>query len=261
MEKAVQFESRGKRVHGVIHLPEGAGPYPCVIICHGFTGDHIGANRMFVRFSREACSQGLAVLRFDFVGSGDSEGDFDRDTHLTGWIQDLGAALNFVCRQPEIDATRIGLLGLSFGGSTVICAPETGLKGRAVVIWSGVVHLRDSFRDTILGGDKWDLLLQGKSIKNFYNKGFALAPSFVEDLLKYDVLREASRLRKTPILIIHGTKDAVVPSDHAKELFETLPGPKRIEFIGDDHVFTDRLSQATALTVDWFKSHLADRGA
>lgn len=216
---------------------------------------------MFVRFSREACSQGLAVFRFDFVGSGDSEGDFETDTHLTGWIQDLGAALSFVCQQSEIDATRIGLLGLSFGGSTVLCAPEASLKARAVVIWSGVVRLRDSFRDTILGADKWDLLLQGKNIKNFYNKGFALAPSFVEDLLKYDVLREASRLRHTPILIIHGTKDVVVPPDHARELFETVPGPKKIELIEDDHVFTDRLSQATTLTVDWFKSHMSARGA
>lgn len=211
---------------------------------------------MFVRFSREACSQGFAVLRFDFVGSGNSEGEFDRDTHLTGWTQDLSAALNFVSLQPRIDASKIGLLGLSFGASTVLCAPETGLKARAVVIWSGVVRLHETFRDTILGPDKWDLLLQGKSVKNFYNKGFALAPSFVQDLLKYDVLREATKLRHTPVLIVHGTKDTVVPTDHAKELFHKVPGPKRIEFIEDDHVFTDRLSQAITLTLDWFRSYL-----
>ncbi|MGB9867628.1 MAG: alpha/beta hydrolase [Bacillota bacterium] len=256
VEKFVTFQSRGKLIHGVMHLPENDGQHPCVVVCHGFTGDHIGANRMFVHFARKASAEGLAVLRFDFVGSGDSEGEFETDTHLTGWTQDLGAALDFICTLPGIKSSKVGLLGLSFGASTVVCSAEAQTKARVAALWSPVVRLSDTFRNTILGPHRWEMLLQGKTVKNFYNKGFSLAPAFLEDLAKYDVLRAAKRFRDVPVLIVHGTKDTVVPSEHATELFRELPGPKRIEFLEDDHVFTDRLAKAVSLTLEWFKGAL-----
>ncbi|MFA0780897.1 MAG: hypothetical protein RJAPGHWK_002418, partial [Candidatus Fervidibacter sp.] len=79
-EQFVQFEVQGQRVYGMLHLPDGTSDtgkkVPAVAMCHGFTGNRIEAHRLFVKAARHFVQHGIAVLRFDFRGSGESEGDF-----------------------------------------------------------------------------------------------------------------------------------------------------------------------------------------
>ncbi len=257
MERQVTFVSRGKRTFGFLHVPDGPLPAPGLIYCHGFTGDHIGQNRMVTRFARAASEAGYVTLRFDFIGSGDSEGDFASHTHLTGWLEDLENALNFLSRQEEVDRSRIGTIGLSFGGAAVLCKGDAGGRVKAVATWSAVVHLEKSYRETILGPELWERAEKGEKVKNFYNKGFSLEPGFLDDIKKYHPLEAVRGFNGLPLLIVHATGDEVIDPDHARELYEAAPEPKGLVMIeGDDHVFKDRLADATWATLQWMDQYL-----
>ena len=95
---------RGQRLFGVLHLPASKERVPVVVMAHGFTDDKTGDNRLFVKFARVASRHGLAVLRFDFAGSGDSEGDFSQVT-INSELDDLLSAVDYV---EEINANIFG---------------------------------------------------------------------------------------------------------------------------------------------------------
>src|SRR6266568_7542966 len=138
METLVQFQNpRRKWLRGMLHFPGVSlgrrRRVPGVVFFHGFTGDRMESHWIFVKCARALAKAGIASLRFDFYGSGESEGEF-RDASLLGEIADARAAVNFF-RWQGIDAERLGMLGLSLGGViAAILAPDC--DARALVLWS-----------------------------------------------------------------------------------------------------------------------------
>jgi hypothetical protein len=97
-----------------LHLPEGEGPFPVVTICHPhplYGGDMDNNVVMAVYFALVKSS--IAALRFNFRGVGNSSGSYGEGV---GEQDDLQAALDFLSILKEIDSSRIGLAGYSFGG-------------------------------------------------------------------------------------------------------------------------------------------------
>ena len=116
--RGVRIESAGPALEGLLHLPEGEPPFPGVVICHPhpqYGGDM--HNNVVGAIVRAALGAGAAALRFNFRGVGDSEGEFDNGV---GERDDARAALDFLRRQPEIDATRVALAGYSFGATVAV---------------------------------------------------------------------------------------------------------------------------------------------
>jgi len=92
MERQVFFINEGQRLYGMVHSSEGEGIRPGVVLYHGFTGHKMETHCIFVKLARELAAAGLHVLRFDFRGSGESEGRFE-DMTLDSEISDARAAL------------------------------------------------------------------------------------------------------------------------------------------------------------------------
>ncbi|RPI95812.1 MAG: alpha/beta fold hydrolase, partial [Chloroflexi bacterium] len=113
--KAIEFQGPLGTLRGMLHRPAAAGPSPVVLLLHGFTGQHIEDQRLFVQFARCLADGGYAVLRFDFYGSGDSDGEFDQFT-MRSEVADAVTALDWLAAQPGLDIKRIGVVGLSMGG-------------------------------------------------------------------------------------------------------------------------------------------------
>ena len=108
IESFVEFPNRaGKTLRGMMHRPAGARHrrVPAVTMFHGFTGNRMESHWIFVKCSRALAQAGIASLRFDFYGSGESAGDF-REVTLRGEIADGRAAVAFLRRQKE--STRRG---------------------------------------------------------------------------------------------------------------------------------------------------------
>ena len=76
-----EFANRkGKILRGTVTLPGAAGPYPVVVNLHGFGGSRMGYKSMHVSMARELAAAGIACVRYDFYGNGESDGEFEEMT-------------------------------------------------------------------------------------------------------------------------------------------------------------------------------------
>jgi len=109
----VSFSSGGLFLEGILAIPEGAGPFPAVIVCHphplyGGSMDNNVVNSLYETLTRAS----LASLKFNFRGVGESQGEFGQGI---GEREDVEAAISFISTVKEVDSKRMGLAGYSAG--------------------------------------------------------------------------------------------------------------------------------------------------
>jgi len=233
-ERYVVFRnSRGQNLSGVVHFPHRETTPPLLIMAHGFTGDKVSDNRLFVRFARCAREQGFAVLRFDFAGSGDSEGDF-ADMTVTGEIQDLGSAIAFAHTIPCLEGSPVYLIGYSLGGAIALAAAAGDQSVQGVVCWAPASDLTAVFT-AILGSETFlTARRQGGAITcRNDSKQFLLKSGFFRDLDRHDPVRYIKTIIPRPVLLIQGTADAKVLPGQTEELFKAAGEPKELHIIPD----------------------------
>ncbi len=233
MEK-VSFESEGKKISGVLHLPEARRP-PAVIAAHGLLSSK--ESEKYISLGERLSAEGIVMLRFDFRGCGESEGSEEGMT-VSGKIADLGAAIDFV-RSCFGLRNRLGLVGSSLGGYVALLRASMDPGIKAVVTWAAPFHLDDL-----------------KS--NPGTEGYPLpGKAFFDDLPHHRLLPALPKV--SHCLVIHGQADELVPADQAWEIFNSLGGPKEIRMIdGGDHRLTAPVHRQRAqdLTAAWFKKYL-----
>jgi len=230
MQKPLYFENEGQLIAGTLHVPEGKGPHPAVIFCHGFTGNKGETHFLFVKTSRELARRGIASLRFDCRGSGESEGEFD-EVSPSGEISDARRALDVLAKQPGIDQGRLGVIGLSLGGLVAACVAGREPAIRSTVLWAAACEL-------------WQP--EDKSRKQMKSRGWSdigglkLGAGFFKDFGKIDPIREIAA-SKSAVLIIHGKGDQIVPFNHAERYYAAVHvrgrKAKVVLLDGVDHTF------------------------
>ena len=246
-ETVVTFPSEGERVVGTLALPVTAtAPYPTVLMLHGFTNTRdelpvAGTNeKMYGRLARVLGAAGIASLRIDFRGSGDSDGAWE-DTTFTGQISDTLTAINYLATLPAVDMGHLGLLGLSQGG---LVAAETAARDqrvRTIVLWSAVANPPDTYKhiltaDTVAAG----LASNGAPVPVTTQWGakFELKTGFFADLFKVDPTAAIAEV-EDPLLVVVGLLDTTVtPQPDYGELFlHYHEGVERLVTVEGDHVF------------------------
>ena len=116
----ITFASGDLAIEGTLHLPSEKGRFPGVVICHPhpqFGGDMY--NVIVASLAQSLCARGIAALRFNFRGVDMSEGSFDGGA---GEIEDAVEAMNFLSLSDNIDSSRIGIAGYSFGAAIAFAA-------------------------------------------------------------------------------------------------------------------------------------------
>ncbi len=230
----VTFLSEGKIISGILHLPDRERP-PCVIASHGLLSSK--ESEKYIALGHRMSEEGLAMLRFDFRGIGESEGS-EEDNTVSKKLVDLSSAIQFV-RSHMGPGVRLGLVGSSLGGflSLIQASKDPSLK--ALVIWATPLHLDD---------------LETKE----QNEDYPLPPRvFFEDLPNHRLLTLLPRVSNC--LVIHGEEDELVSTEEAREIFRHLSLPKELLLIGGaDHRLTrpEHRRRAIDLTVEWFKKSL-----
>lgn len=239
----------GQKLVGDLHLPdEFKPPFPCVVLSHGYMSNRSGEKH--VQMGYRFPLQGIAVLRFDHRGAinGESSGKFE-DTTLTGRVADLAAALGYLKRVKEIDGSRIGLLGSSMGGMTILALPENQ-SIKAIVLLSTPTAFPPMNAE-----DRESLAKLGYYQ---YPDGTGIKKAFFDDLTRYDLREEVKKVH-CPLLIVHGDVDEVVPRHQAFMLYQNANQTKQLTLIPvGDHSFssTETMNEVLALALDWFKKYL-----
>lgn len=248
MQQFRELEVAGQRVAATLHVPEST-PAPGVVMCHGFTGHRIEAHFLFVKAARAFCDAGLSVLRFDFRGSGESDGRFVEMTVETE-IADALAALEAMRREPTVDAERVAVLGLSLGGLVAACAAarDGGVSG--LVLWSAVADPGEVFEERQDSAAEREALQR----QGYYDYGpHRIGAGFRRSVRQVDVLEELASWRG-PALIVHGSGDESVPVEHAARYQRALKGKTIVHIIeGADHTYAGVAWEREAIEVtrDW----------
>ena len=230
----VSFESEGQKISGILHLPDIENP-PCVIASHGLLSSK--NSEKYIALGEQISKEGMAMLRFDFRGIGESEGS-EEDNTISKKVADLNAGINFIRSYSGLE-NRIGLMGSSLGGFLSLIKASEDKEIKAVVTWAAPIHLDD------LGAKD-----QGED--------YPLPPDvFFEDLPRHRLVPLLSKV--SHCLVIHGEEDELVPLEQALGIFTHLRVPKELHVIGGaDHRLTDPAHRqcAIVLSVAWFKKFL-----
>ncbi|MEM7052550.1 MAG: bifunctional alpha/beta hydrolase/OsmC family protein [Acidobacteriota bacterium] len=180
--------------------------------------------------SRTLAARGIAVLRFDFTGLGESEGDFG-ETDFSSNLDDLVAVGRFMAE--ELAPPRI-LIGHSLGGAAVLAAAREFPQAVAVATIGAPSETRHLL-DTLGVGAATD---DGaaREVQLGGAQSFRVSPSFVEDVSQ-DHLRGAIEELDKALLVLHSPIDRIVGVEHARRIFEAARHPKSFVSLDDaDHL-------------------------
>jgi alpha-beta hydrolase superfamily lysophospholipase len=230
----------GHQLSGRLDLPDGS-PRAYALFAHCFTctKQSIAA----VRIARALTQRGIAVLRFDFTGLGDSEGDF-ADSTFSGNVRDLIGAVQEMARQSM--APKL-LIGHSLGGAAVLAAAGDLPSVTAVAVIGApfdVQHVKAQFGDGLA-----TLMDQGEATVDLGGRPFNMRRSFIDDLEKHDQKSRIAQLHRA-LLILHSPIDQTVGAENAGAIFQAAKHPKSYVSLADaDHLLTRPSDAAYAADV------------
>jgi alpha/beta superfamily hydrolase len=216
MEHYIHIPSEHGELSTVIHYPTGnhhedskqQSRWPLIIICHGFVGNKIGVDRLFVKAARKFNSNGFMVLRFDYAGCGESTGDYGAGG-LEALVEQTRKVLDYVSDMDCVDPSRIVLLGHSLGGAASILTSSKDSRVKTLILWSSVAQpLNDIVH--IVGESKYEEAIRKGSVDY---QGYTLTRKFFESLSKQHPFQHTSKF-SGDVFVVHGTSDEVIPVDY-----------------------------------------------
>ena len=230
IQERIKFKNRNNyELTGIVHLPERK-PTAFALFTHCFTcSKNIKA---IGHISDSLVNEGIGVLRFDFTGLGESEGDFS-DTNFTSNVEDIYDACDFL--SSNYTAPSI-LIGHSLGGAAVLDAAGDIESCRAVVTIaspSSPDHIIRYFSNSD------EIEKKGVAEVKIAGRSFNIKKQFIENLKEQKLVEKVGNLKKA-LLILHSPFDNIVGIDNAGELFLAAKHPKSyVSLDKADHMLSD----------------------
>ena len=236
--------SRNLNLAGILHTP--AKPTNKAVICsHGFTSNKDGSHGKFPRLGEALSKIGIATLRFDFSGCGESDPD---TITVSKQVDDLKSAIAFMRWRGYNDLV---LIGSSLGGLISLLAYDKDIL--TMSLWAPVTKAKTPGHLKTPEARK-ELLEKGVVTITNKKGTYRVDKRFLEEretLAHQDIL---SRI-KCPVLIIHGDADDVLPYQDSVEAIKHLPRGSRLDIMkGANHHFTGKVDELVYLTVKWLES-------
>lgn len=231
MQEKVSFNSRNAHVlAGVLHRPDAGTPRAFALFAHCFTcTKNIKAA---INIAESLCGAGIAVLRFDFTGLGQSEGDFAA-TNFSSNVEDLIAAADYL--QQEHSAPTI-LVGHSLGGTACLAAAARIESVKAVATLGAPADAEHILG--LLQDDMETIESKGEARVNLGGVTFTVRQDFVQDARAQSV-RDALRQLRRALLVMHSPVDKIVPIEEAARIYSSALHPKSFVSLDDaDHLLS-----------------------
>ncbi|MDR1902814.1 MAG: alpha/beta hydrolase [Treponema sp.] len=258
MQKSIECLSDGLTLRGTAHIPDmGKGKYPMVIIFHGFTADRNEGLFGHTVLSRSLAKEGIASVRFDFMGSGESDGEF-QDMSLLTEVADGNAILDFVRKFDYVDTNRIGLHGMSQGGAVAgLLAAERNDDIAALSLWAPAIVLIDDCKKKNAAGI--DITkIEEVGYADFH--GIKLGSRYYIDAISIDYYGKLKAYKKNAV-IVHGDSDDLVPISYSERAAEILGDKAKLMVVqgaGHDFGTLEYREACKNFTVEFFKKEFLE---
>jgi len=250
LNKIVTLEVEDLNIVGQLYLP-GEGdqtPYPTVCVCHGIPAKSPDpSDRGYPLLAERICRQGFAVFIFNFRGTGASGGNLD----ILGWTRDLKAAIDYLYALPEMDRSRLLLLGFSGGAAVSVYVASQDKRVSSIVTCACPAE----FTSFLNADEPQSIIDHFRSIGTIRDESF---PQSTEEWLSgfrlVSPIRYVAGIAPRPLLLVHGSQDEVVEVSHAYKLYDSAGEPKQIIIVdGAEHRLRQN-DRAMAIVIDWLKS-------
>lgn len=221
--------TEGHDLAGIIDWPEQS-PRAFALFAHCFT---CSKNlKPATNIAKSLNDAGIAVLRFDFTGLGQSEGEFE-NTNFSSNTADLIAAATYLEQHYQAPAI---LIGHSLGGTAVLRAASSIPSAVAVATIGSPA--RPSHISAMLENDRAEIEKTGQATVQLGGRPFIIKKQFLEDLEQHKLPESIGQLRKA-LLVMHAPLDDIVEVDNASELFLHAKHPKSFVSLDKaDHLMT-----------------------
>lgn len=196
-------------------------PWPVVVLFHGFSGHKIGRSYHFVEFGRRLAARGIACVRFDHAGCGESTGDQTRMS-LKTIERDGRAVWDWLRSGRRFDASRVALVGSSMGSlGALLVDRRAGARG--LVFWAPVFDLKELVEGKVRDVDAVAAM---QLLGHVPYRGIRLGQSYFDALGHADA---AALLHsgRSPVLIVHSRDDEVVGVAHGRRMAEAARAAAR----------------------------------
>ena len=234
---AIPYE--GKHLYGILRKPRGAAKPPVVVMCMGLDS----TKEEMDDYERRFLKRGLATLAFDGPGQGEAEYDF---AICPEFEKPAKAVIDFVETRKDLDAGRVGIWGVSFGGYYAPRAAAFDKRIKACVALSGAYQRSASF--------------EGRPQMNVEAFRVRSKSANLEEAGKVALrvsLKGVAKNITCPIYIVAGTKDRLTPVDAAKQLAAEVSGPCVLSIVeGGNHVVNNLWYRYRDQTADWMATQL-----
>lgn len=254
----VMIEGSQRKIPATITLPEGAGPFPFVVLYHGTGSNRHEAGNGYDLLAPALAEAGIASAAFDFAGSGDSPVDYVEYTFSSGVADGLDVIAH-MRELPEIDDARLGVAGWSQGGTIAMLTAARNADVQSLVTWAGAVDMSG------FAADLYDEAQKNGSAKLTFDwrEPLNISKAWFDEARSTDVAAELGNYQNAT-LAIAGSNDTVVPPAVAQQILDATGGePAEVKIIeGADHTFNifsgdmTAFNQLIATTVDWFAATL-----
>lgn len=223
--------AQGDKLSARLDTPENPPrAYALFAHCFSCSKDMVAASRI----AKALYARDIAVMRFDFTGLGQSEGEFC-NTNFTSNISDLVSAANYMA--DNLEAPTI-LIGHSLGGAAVISAAHEIPLSKAIVTIGApadvthVAHHFDEKRAEIMENGEAEVLLVGRPFK--------IKKQFLEDLEAQNMIERIKNLKRA-LLVMHSPIDETVGIENAETIFTNAKHPRSFVSLDDaDHLLTQQ---------------------
>ena len=284
----MQFVSNGLELAGVLQLPDGLKKgerRAAFLVLHGFGSNKDGGN--VVTVSNLLTGLGYATLRFDMRGCGESQGARGRTICLEQ-VEDTRAALDYLSRNENVDARRIGVIGHSFGAAVAVYAAGVDSRIAACVSAGGWGNGVKKFRKQHESPEAWakfqGMLEEGRrrkargetmmvprydivpirpELRHNLAPGSILEFPFdvVESMYAFRANDVVRKIAPRPLLLLHPANDTVTPTEQSVDLFALAGQPTDLHLVaGVDHfMFSEGNTLVINLLRDWLALHFPSR--
>ena len=285
MEHLIHFTSQGLQLAGVLQIPDNLPPgqqCAAIVVLHGFGSNKNGGISMAA--SKLFASLGYITLRFDMRGCGDSQGQRGKVICMEQ-VQDTQAAIDFLQTRPEVDASRIGVMGHSFGAAVAIYTAGIDQRVAACVSTGGWGDGEKKFRKQHASDAAWkkftDMMTEGRRRLALGESMMVprydivpiqpglrnqLAPGSITDF-PYEVVESMFNFRANevvgqiaprPLLLLHPSNDTVTPTEQSLDLFAHAGQPTDLHLFAETDHFI--VGEGNALVIDlvsgWLQKNL-----